>query len=119
MVTIDFKKTTTCLLKFILAIIFIVMLARSIKKIFKKETGTSQYTQITNNSNYPSISICPFVYSDRIQPVAKEYNPTFEDIQNLPSLVDDAVIELDIYKDFDKRYSLCYVYVIKSPSTVS
>ena len=52
--------------------------------------------------SFPSIAICPFLYSPKVNQVYFGQNTTFSDVMKLPSLRDHISVDVEITKPYVK-----------------
>lgn len=94
-------KATTIWVAFfrgILTCAFAAMVIMSIKKLVEDETGTKSYQISEENSTFPSLAICPFMYSPQIEAIYEGQSKTFEDVISLPVLKDHINISMEVTK---------------------
>ena len=86
----------------ILTSIFLLFCGVNMYRLKVKEYGSRSFTQKKEPDSFPSIAICPFQYSPKVNQVFMEQNNTFSDVMKLPSLRDHIFIDVEITKPYVK-----------------
>ena len=88
-------KIGNFIVKCALVLSFLVLLGKSIVTLASKETGTTSFkSQFDLKQNYPSLLICPKLYSLNKSDWVLVGRNKFSDILNLPSIKDKVHITL-------------------------
>ena len=95
------KKAVVLLVKVSLSVIFFGMVFHALYKLTKHDVGSRKF--IGTNASFPSFTICPYMYKPTIKNVQMEQNATFEDVMNLPSLMDGLDVTLIYNSPYDPK----------------
>ena len=72
-------------------------------RLIVKEYGSRSFKQKKAPDLFPSIAICPFQYSPKVNQVYMGQNNSFKEVMKLPSLRDHISIDLEISKPYGKK----------------
>ena len=82
--------------RFVLTCTFVFGCIKGIIKLSEGEVGSRTLTEKKSTNSFPSIAICPYSYSPKVDPVFMEQNRTFDDVMNLPSIMDNILIDVQV-----------------------
>ena len=86
----------------ILTCIFLLFCGVNMYRLKVKEYGSRSFKQKKEPDSFPSIAICPFQYSPKVNQVIMGQNNTFSDVMKLPSLRDHIFIDVEIRQPYAK-----------------
>ena len=86
----------------ILTCIFLLFCGVNMYRLKVKEYGSRSFKQKKAPDSFPSIAICPFLYSPKVNQVYFGQNTTFSDVMKLPSLRDHISVDVEITKPYVK-----------------
>ena len=86
----------------ILTCIFLLFCVVNMYRLKVKKYGSRSFTQKKEPDSFPSIAICPFQYSPKVNQVYMGKNNTFSNVMKLPSLRDHIFIGVEITKPYVK-----------------
>ena len=93
-------KTFVLFLRIMLTVCFLLMTIRGIQKLTSYEIGTRSYLEKIEKMPNPSISICPFTYSPKVDLITSGQNKSFDDIMALPSIIESVLVDIEIAKPY-------------------
>ena len=82
--------------RFALTATFVFGCIKGVIKLSEGEVGSRNLTEKKSSNSFPSIAICPYMYSPTIDPVFMEQNMTFDDVMRLPSIKDNILIDVQV-----------------------